>query len=292
VSGTALILKGLVDSGQLGGILTEAAGLLRDIATKDKGYEPMNLDQSDISSTMPPNYRQQIPQKVRKQREPEPEPEPEPEYEYEEDVPPPPTRRKVAQAPVPQAPQSLPPSNIDFPAYSAEWFAGKITEKYPGTEWDVALKASQLILQRAQLMKSNLNDPNVIKEMAFGMLAIIAGAQGVITLAKSAKEFLAFDEKGVAHRTPEEAAEFIKKEMPEKLNIIKNFDWDMMMDTSKHFENCKSTAKPIMFLKHPTISPIVRRFLSLIKSSPPIQPPNLGSPGSEDGFEENPFGGF
>lgn len=284
VSGTALILKGLVDSGQLGGILAEAAGLLRDIATKDKGYEQMPLDATDVTA-LPPNYRKQIPQQVRR-------PPREEEYEDEYEQPPPP--RRPAMKP-PQQPQPQPPSEEDYPDASPEWFAQKITERFPGTEWDVSLKASQMIMERAKMLKTNLNDPNEIKEMAKGILALVAGAQGLIVLAKSAKDVLQFDDNGDSHRSPEEAAEFIKREMPDKLEIINRFDWDMMLNTAKYFENCKSTAKPIMFLKHPKISPIVKQFFMLIKNSPPKQPPNLDSNGAEGGeeeFEENPFGGF
>lgn len=319
VSGTALILKGLVDSGQLGGILTEATGLLRDMASnsKEEGFEPLNIDSGDISR-LPPQYRkdqrpppqqpqQQLPPPQQKREEDYPEDEFDDysdvgyeDFDYDEHGGPtkatePPKRTDVRQSHT----KTSPPNGVEFEPNSPEWFAQKIIERFPDIEWDVAQKSSELVIKRAKIAGVNMADQNEQKEIAYSILAIIGGAQGVITLARSAREIMEFDSKGKAKRSPEEAAEFIKEHMPERVGVIKAFDWDMMMETTKHFENCKSMAKAIQFLKHDKISPYVKRFLMAVKTSPMSKnPPNtdndlfgdIGS--SENGHDENPFGGF
>jgi len=281
VSGTALILKGLVDSGQLGGILTEATGLLRDIASRnsDRGYEPLDIDARDISS-LPPKYRGEGDRRIEEY----------PDYDYDEPAqPPPPPARKTQPSQSSGIPKSLPPDGVEFEPYTPEWYASKICERFSDTEWDVALKASELVVKRAQMSGTDMNDPNMQKEVAMSILAVIGGAQGVVTLARSARELMEFDANGDYKRSPEEAAEFIKEHMPEKVSVIKAFDWNMMMDTASHFEACKSMSKAIFFLKHPKVSPVVKKFLMAVKTSPmPKRPPDI----EEDDFEENPFGGF
>lgn len=303
VSGTALILKGLVDSGQLGGILTEATGLLRDLASKDKdeGYEPLDIDAGDISS-LPPQYREERPRQrpPRQTKKPRKIPEEdfyndiddddEEEYDYSYEEP-------QAQKPSSGVPKSLPPEGVEFEPYTAEWYALEICKRFPDTEWDVALKSSELVVKRAQMSGANLSDPGQQKEVAMSILAVIGGAQGVITLARAARELMEFDSKGDHKRSPEEAAEFIKEHMPEKVNVIKAFDWNMMMDTASHFESCKSMSKAIVFLRHPKVMPIVKKFLLAVKTAPmPKRPPNVNDSlppeGNDAEFEENPFGGF
>jgi hypothetical protein len=318
VSGTALILKGLVDSGQLGGILTEATGLLRDMASKngDQGYEPLDIDANDIS-TVPPQYRQ--PQQQVKSPKPQPRPRKEipvdeydeyDEYDYSYDEledepenyapiksPKQQKHRQRGQQIPEQGPLSRAPMDVEFEPYTSEWFAQKICEKFPDTEWDVARKSSELVLKRAQMAGTDMNNPNEQKEIAMSILAVIGGAQGVIDLARASKQLMEFDNKGNYKRSPEEAAEFVKENMPEKLNVLKAFDWDMMMETATHFEDCKSMAKAIYFLKHDKVSPVVKKFLMAIRTSPLKRPPNpvnnINSQDiGDDEFDENPFGGF
>jgi hypothetical protein len=286
VSGTALILKGLVDSGQLGAILTEATGLLRDLASKgrDDGFEPMDVDSRDIS-TLPPQYRDE-PKRI----PPKKTPTPPTDEEYEEI--PPQQKKKFAEKPQKQRPVSLPPEGVEFDNFTPEWWAKKIVERFDGTEWDVALKAAELVVKKAELSGTDMTNPNEQKEMAYGMLAIIGGAQGVVALARASKQYMEFDSNGDFKRQPEEAAEFVKEHMPDKIGVLKALDFNMMIETATHFENCKSMAKAIFFLKHPKVSQAVKRFLSTIKNSPMSRRPPSVDDGPVDDDEENPFGGF
>ena len=255
VSSTALILKSLVDNGQLGGILTEATGLLRDLAggRDNDEYQTFDVNARDMSSSLPPMYQEQ------KQQHQFPIPQ----------SPPPLPQSSPQPKPQPKPPQpkhvTLPPNNVDYSKFTPEdpeYWAHRIVKKMPGTDWEIAMRSAGLIIEEVRRTDTPLMSSQNPKDIAFGMIGVIHGVNLISEVAKSVRELLDFDSSGNYNRSPEEAAEFIMQNMPERAEAMAGLKVDTLIETTRLFKDCRAVAKPIAFLNHPDIKPLLKRFIN------------------------------
>lgn len=67
-------------------------------------------------------------------------------------------------------------------------------------------------------------------------------------------------------KTPKEAADYVRKVMPDAAERLKDYDYDSAMRELERFRQCESLKKYIEFFHHPKVAPLVKAFFAELKN--------------------------